>query len=290
MMSPTEILNGAARKRDQARLRQLRKRQRDRKDRVDLKAQTIADQMPASWRAEWLDRARRNRATKQRAAVEVEKTLVFIPKARHSEFLARNRPHTKVSLAELRNRFTREKQRAEQTRAEVVDGVLDDECDHDEPWWSDCGNFVPPMEREAAWDSIMLHPGSPDWWESALYEEGGLLCGPAEMGEAVLINPAAMAWRRARKRQAAACVCQSACVTSQPEYWLVSIQPPRPLRFRFVRRGKRIVIGAQRRRAPKDCEALDQSGQCAQDTLTALSRTQPNRCDRWGIPPDEAAK
>jgi len=133
-----------------------------------------------------------------------------------------------------------------------------------------------------------IRPGSWDFWGTAIYVEGGFAYKPPiGSGEARPINPAAMAWRRAQRRQAAACMCHSASMTSQPEFWLVSVRPPPPLRFRFVQRGKRIVIGVPRRRAAKDCEV---PAQCEKDVVTALSRAQPNHHDRWGIPPEEAEK
>jgi hypothetical protein len=107
-MSPTDSA-----RRHRARLRQARKRQRDREERLDLQALVIAERMPVEWRAEWLEYVQRNRARKARVAVEVEQIVPLISESGRAKFVARNRPHTKVSLAELRNRFYREKAKVE---------------------------------------------------------------------------------------------------------------------------------------------------------------------------------
>src|SRR5262249_20877328 len=64
--------------RDQSRLRQARKRRRDREVRLDLEARTIADQMPAAWREEFLKLFHKEHGRAGRAKAEIEKALLVI--------------------------------------------------------------------------------------------------------------------------------------------------------------------------------------------------------------------
>jgi len=224
-------------RREQARIRQLRKRQRDREARLDFQATTIAARMPEERRADWLERVRRNRAGKERALAEVERTSVLIPESRRADFLARNRSNTKVSLPELHRRFTREKLKAERAAEDWGSAVGDD---HPEDW-------SPPRHEIELLDGTLslclerVQPGSWAWWLIAIYGKGGLsdkrVRGYRRHGGGIClddgglgvrpINPVAMAWQRAKRLFAAACVCHDACVTTRPDYWLVaSARPP----------------------------------------------------------------
>jgi hypothetical protein len=221
--------------REQARLRQSRKRQRHREARLDVQASTMADQMPAAWHKEWLERVRRARACKERARAEVERTSALIPESGRADFAARNRPNTKVSLTELRNCFTREKLKAKQAAENSHSAEYDD--GYPEDW-------RPPRHEIELLDGTALclerlQPGDWGWWLIACSGKGGLsdkrvrgyriegdrCCTVA--GGVRPFNPPAMAWQRAERLFAAACVCHDACVTSRPEYWLVaSARPP----------------------------------------------------------------
>jgi hypothetical protein len=110
-------------RRAQARLRQARKRQRGREERLDLETEVRAMRVPEAWRSEWKERVQRHRERKARAAIEVEKVLPLIPDSGRREFVKRNRPHTKVSLAEFQNHFVREmawREHLEQREREFV--------------------------------------------------------------------------------------------------------------------------------------------------------------------------
>jgi hypothetical protein len=201
------------RERDQARLRAARKRQRDRETRLDVRAIAIADQMPASWRQDWLKRVKRNREGKERASVEVNKAAASIPDEHRAEFLASHWQNTKVSINELRNRFVREKSRAKQwPEKPQVDNWAPAPRDDPVPLLS---GFSVPLSN-----GMQIHldqqeevtPGSWLWWTIAL--DGARWSRPA------------MAWRSAQKAAAAASKCHCACVTSRPEYWRVASQPP----------------------------------------------------------------
>jgi hypothetical protein len=111
--------------REQNRLRQLRKRQRQREERLDRQALAEAEKMiPKAWRTEWLERVKNNRERAKGAAAEVEKMLPLLPEAARHDFVVRNRANTKVSLPVLRNNFLREKEKAEREakQAEGLDG------------------------------------------------------------------------------------------------------------------------------------------------------------------------
>jgi hypothetical protein len=221
------------RKRELARQRQLRKRRRDREARLDLKASTIAGQMPLAWRDEWLQRVERNRARSKRAAAEVEKTLPSIPESGRADFLERNRPNTRISIPELRNRFAREKWKGERADERRRDAEYSDEevggCEDDwEP--SSRGNVLifkrelgprdwyDPNAIEIRFTELPL-PGSEYWWMLLVYGEGGL--GDKRVGGWRLSpNVIAIAWHREERRLAIACKCHNACVTSRPEYGL----------------------------------------------------------------------
>jgi hypothetical protein len=100
--------------REQARIRQARKRHREREARLDLQTEAAAERIPPEWRAEFRQRIKRSRARKARAAVEVERTVPLISESGRAEFVARNRTHAKVSITKLRKRFVREKEKAAQ--------------------------------------------------------------------------------------------------------------------------------------------------------------------------------
>jgi hypothetical protein len=159
-MSPTEPAQ-----RDQARRRQARKRQRDREVRLDLQATAIAEQMPARWRQEWLERVKRNRARKGRARVEVEKTLPLIPETAHPEFQARNRTNTKVSIAELRNRFFREKAKIEKAKRDWRAVHYEGGEPHNGDGWNSRYPGSPPI----SWveELAARHPVPPDRIDTA---------------------------------------------------------------------------------------------------------------------------
>jgi hypothetical protein len=191
--------------REQARLRQARKRRRDFEARLDVRAIAIADQMPPSWRKDWLKRVKRNREGKERASVEVNKAAASIPNEHRADFLAGHRQNTKFSLAELRNRFVREKEKARKTDAPTQDqysgggerGVWQDS----RGWglWGDRYPGSPPIEFVRWIAEVMPRPPR---------------------------KGRGMAWQRAERLLAAACVCHDASVTSRPEYWLVANRPP----------------------------------------------------------------
>jgi hypothetical protein len=146
--------------RDQARLRQARKRQRDREERLDLETEARAMRVPEAWRPEWVKRVRQNRERKARVAIEVEKVLPLIPDSGRREFVKRNRPHTKVSLAELQNHFVRDiarHKRLEQREREFVAAQYEGD--------------VP--EAETPFDGWSTrYPGSPPlWWMQKLAEK-----------------------------------------------------------------------------------------------------------------------
>jgi hypothetical protein len=125
-------------RRDQARLRQARKRQRDREKRLDLETEARATHVPEAWRSEWKERVQRYRERKARAAVEVEKVLPLIPDSGRREFVKRNRPHTKVSLAEFQNHFVREmalRERLEQRERVISLDGWNTRYPESPPWW-----------------------------------------------------------------------------------------------------------------------------------------------------------
>jgi hypothetical protein len=126
-------------RRDQARLRQARKRQRGREERLDLETEARAMRVPEAWRSEWKERVQRHRERKARAAIEVEKVLPLIPDSGRREFVKRNRPHTKVSLAEFQNHFVREiacRERLEQREYRIsLDGWNTRYPESPPLWW-----------------------------------------------------------------------------------------------------------------------------------------------------------
>jgi hypothetical protein len=203
--------------REQARLRQLRKRQRDREARLDAQATAMAARMPEEWRADWLGRVRRNRAGKGGARAEVERTSALIPQSGRADFLARNRPNTKVSLAELRNRFVREKgkiERADQVwRAEHYQEDLRANRCHDDEIEDDIGQQWSPW---GPWDE--RYPGSPPKKFVEWINNEPRYAGTGEQR----VNTDAMARQRVARLLAAASKCHSAAITSRPEYALVS--------------------------------------------------------------------
>jgi hypothetical protein len=217
----------SADRRDQARLRQARKRQRDREARFDVQAIAIADRMPPAWRKDFLERVKRNREGKERASIQVNKAAASIPDEHRAEFLASHRQNTKVSLAEIQRRFVREKSKAKQWPEK-------------EPETDD---WVPPSRdvsvpllngMQIQLDREEVIPGSWLWWTIALDGEGGLSDKRRNSGmyPSRHFNEAAMAFLGAQRSMAAASKCHCACVTSRPEYWLVASRPP--VRF-FVR-------------------------------------------------------
>jgi hypothetical protein len=229
--------------RDKARLRQWRKRQRDREARIDLQATTIAAQMPPKWRDEWLKRVKRNRSRAERANAEIEKALPSIPEPGRDAFLARNRPNTKVSLAELRNRFAREKRMAGQAEQDRLTREYED---YGPDLWTPArgaNEYIIPLlgsRIEVKFFAPACQPGSGWWWLIAVGGEGGLSdkCLSDWRGGRVgrRFNPAAMAFLRAARLHATACRWHSAIITSRPEYWLVSTKPMRlPKLFRLER-------------------------------------------------------
>jgi hypothetical protein len=195
--------------REQARLRQARKRRRDLEAILDVRAIAIADQMPPSWRKDWLKRVKRNREGKERAGVEVNRAAASIPDEHRPAFLASHRQNMKVSLAELQRRFVREKSRAKlwpEDKPEEDDWV---------PVPAPRDDFVPHRLSVPLLNGIQLDqevtPGSWLWWTIAL--DGAEWSGPA------------VAWRSAQRAVASASKCHCACVTSRPEYWHVASEP-----------------------------------------------------------------
>jgi hypothetical protein len=143
-------------RRAQARLRQARKRQRGREERLDLETEARAMRVPEAWRSEWKERVQRHRKRKARAAIEVEKVLPLIPDSGRREFVKRNRPHTKVSLAELQNHFVREmawRERLEQREREFVAAQYSDDQTDGVP-----EDGIPFDGRNTR------YPGSPPLW------------------------------------------------------------------------------------------------------------------------------
>jgi hypothetical protein len=151
-------------RRDQARLRQARKRQRGREERLDLETEARATRVPEAWRSEWKERVQRYRERKARAAIEVEKVLPLIPDSGRREFVKRNRPHTKVSLAEFQNRFVREmawRERLEQREREFVAAQYKD---------NQVGGVPEDGIPFDGWNT--RYPGSPPlWWVHELAEQ-----------------------------------------------------------------------------------------------------------------------
>jgi hypothetical protein len=233
-------------RRDRARLRQARKRQRDRKARLALRADAIAERMPPEWRADWFKRVARNDTGKERARIELEKMLAFIPAEHRSEFLGNNRRHVKLSLPELRNRFVREKQKAEQAVLQEEQAVLQEEGQKagqgDDQYWAekyDEHHKTGLMLQDCDVEGGLLHPRlipifrlhRPEWevrWTFALSGQGGILDKRVHSDRP--FNPFAMDWLRQAKRLKHASVCHGTCVTSRPEYFLVAARHP-PLRI-----------------------------------------------------------
>jgi hypothetical protein len=166
--------------RDQARIRQARKRRRDREARLDLRAKTIAEQMPPAWRAEWLKSVQHGRGRAKRAAAEVDRMLAFIPSGDHSKFVARNRPHAKFSLTAQHNHFLRmkEKQRRVEADQRATEKRQRGEAEGYDP------NVWPPLFSDDVgvmlgelWRKVpfLFGPGSWWWWAFACEGEGGFL-------------------------------------------------------------------------------------------------------------------
>ena len=226
-------------RRDQARLRQARKRRRDRKARRALRADAIAERMPPEWRADWFKRVARNDTGKERARIELEKMLAFIPAEHRSEFLGNNRRHVKLSLPELRNRFVREKQKAEQAFLQEEEQKAEQA---DDQWWEfdeHQKNALRDWQWECDVKGGLLHPRLIpefrllllEWdlrWTFAFMGQGGILDKRVDRDRP--FNPIAMDWLRQAKRLNHASVCHGACVTSRPEYFLVADGHP-PLRI-----------------------------------------------------------
>jgi hypothetical protein len=128
--------------REQARIRQARKRQRERVDRISDQADAAAETIPLGWRAEFLDLVRKARARADGARGEVEKTAVLFVDRGRQQYLKSNYRNTKVSIPRLLNEFIRQKTKIAQAAAitnnELVGGCSsDDYLDPDEIDWTD---------------------------------------------------------------------------------------------------------------------------------------------------------
>jgi hypothetical protein len=282
--------------RDQNRLRALRKREREREARIDVQTEAIANEMPEAWRDEWRERVKRNRSRAERAKAEVEKALPAIPESGRQDFIASSRLHTKVSLAELRNHFMREKQRAEQTEEDDPAFVCGD-CPEDwtrsrysqgvqfldghipkakeitkfSPlWWG----YVREREDQPGSDQ----PGSTWWWMFAVYGEGGFSDERPFPRHIERSNHYATAFLRAERENATACRYHSASITSRPEYWLVAttlmMPPGMPPYPKVHKRGRRRRYPPEAPPAParkaKACNCLSRA-----ECISACRATSP---------------
>jgi hypothetical protein len=134
--------------REQARIRQARKRQRERVDRISDQADAAAETLPLGWRAEFLDLVRKARARADGARVEVEKTAVlFADDSGRQRYLKANYRNTKVSIPRLLNEFIRQKTKiahaAAITNNELLGDYYHDECiDPDEIDWTDLNELA----------------------------------------------------------------------------------------------------------------------------------------------------
>jgi hypothetical protein len=121
--------------REQARIRQARKRQRERGDRISDQADSAAETLPLGWRAEFLDLVGKARARAQGARLEVEKAAVlFMDDTGRQQYLKSNYRNTKVSIPRLLNEFIKQKTKIARAAAITNNELLGDYC-HDE--WVD---------------------------------------------------------------------------------------------------------------------------------------------------------
>jgi hypothetical protein len=118
--------------REQARIRQARKRQRGRADRISDQADEAAETLPLGWRAEFLDLVRKARARADGARVEVEKTAVlFAGNTGRQQYLKSNYRNTKVSIPRLLNEFVRQKTKIAHAAAITNNQLLGDYYHHE---------------------------------------------------------------------------------------------------------------------------------------------------------------
>ena len=207
------------RKRAQDRIRRRAFLRRETEARNLLKVEREAAKFPPEFRARWRRFALNNLATKKRASAEVQRTLPSIPESRRDEFLVSNRPHTKPSIAELRNRFIRQVDKRERGFAEVRDFLFDQNY---EGGVGDPDDFVgrSPPPPEINDDFLLCKDGfvRPGWLVEERIRRIRGKCG----GER-LINRDLATWQRMGRAVFDSCRMHGGCVTSRPEYQMVSL-------------------------------------------------------------------
>src|SRR3954467_13741131 len=113
--------------REQARVRQARKRQRDRGDKISEQADAAAETLPFGWRPEFLNFVRKARGRAEAARAQVEKTAVlFGDGPGRQQYLKSNYQNTKVSITRLRNEFIKQKTKIAQAAAITSNELLGD--------------------------------------------------------------------------------------------------------------------------------------------------------------------
>ena len=97
--------------REQARVRQSRKRGRDRADRIEQHAEDEAAKLPRAWQPEFLHFVSSARARAEKALIQVEKSALLLPEGvARDAYLKRNNKTTKVSIPRLYKEFVRRKE------------------------------------------------------------------------------------------------------------------------------------------------------------------------------------
>jgi hypothetical protein len=97
-------------KREQARLRQSRRRRRVRADQLDDRAAIEAAKMPLAWQAEFLAYVSKERERARKAEAEVETTALMFPEGPVRDlYRKRNYRNTYVSIPTLRREYVKRK-------------------------------------------------------------------------------------------------------------------------------------------------------------------------------------